>query len=269
MFTNKIVLITGGSGGLGKNLAINYAKQNAKIINLSRDYSKMEKLNLELNKINSLNNKFYSVDVSDYRAIENIKNTLKNNHEIPDIIINNAAGNFLSKFENLSANGFNRVVDIVLKGNFNITHCFGKELIKTNNKSVILNILTTYTSTGCAYAIPSAAAKSGVESMMKSLSVEWGKNNVRFVGIAPGGMENTGGIEKLDRMGFYNYYNKINNPSSRLAKLDEISDLALFLTSEKANYINGETITIDGGEKIKNSGQFNFLQNIPFFERLI
>ena len=108
MYANKKVLITGGSSGLGKQLAISYAKNQAQIINLSRNIVKMENLNKDLNKINNLDNKFYSVDVSNYKEIENVKNILKQSNNMPDIIINNAAGNFLCLFENLTENGWKK-----------------------------------------------------------------------------------------------------------------------------------------------------------------
>lgn len=269
MYANKTVLITGASSGLGKKLAIEYAKNNAKIINLSRNQEKMINLNKQLNQINFKKNKYFSIDISHYKEVEKVKNSLLESNDIPDIIINNAAGNFLCKFENLSLNGWRRINDIVLNGNFNITHNFGKLLIDQNKSGIFLNISTTYSDKGTAYAAPSAAAKAGCDALMKSLSVEWGKKNIRFVGIAPGGMKDTGGIKKLDKFGLYDYYNKINNPSSRLANLQEISDLAIFLTSENASYINGEIVTIDGGEINKNSGQFSFLQNIPYFDKLL
>ena len=129
MYSNKKVLITGASSGLGKSLALAYANQNAKIINLSRSIEKMTTLNNQLNNINKLNNKFFSVDVSKYDEILKIKNSLQRENNLPDIIINNAAGNFLCPFEKLTPNGWQRINDIVLNGAFNIYHIFGKSFI--------------------------------------------------------------------------------------------------------------------------------------------
>ena len=142
MYKFKNILITGASSGLGKNLAINYAKKGAKIINISRNVDKMKNLNNELNNINNLNNIFYSADVSDYKKMEEIKNALLMQKIVPDVIINNAAGNFLCNFEDLSENGWKRIIDIVLNGSFNIYHIFGKELIKQKKSGVFLNIST-------------------------------------------------------------------------------------------------------------------------------
>lgn len=269
LYKNKTVLITGASSGLGKNMAINYAKNGAKIINLSRDITKMEVLNKKLNKINNLENKFYPVDISNYKQIKIVKDDLKSKSILPDVIVNNAAGNFLCPFDKLSENGWNRVIDIVLNGNFNVTHLFGKELIKMKKSGVFLNITTTYADTGSALVTPSAAAKAGVDALMKSLVVEWGKHNIRLLGIAPGPINNSGGIVKLDPLNIFKYYNDYTNPRKRMCDPNEISNLAMFLTSEYADYINGDIIRIDGGELNKNSGEFNFVTNIPYYEKFM
>jgi len=269
IYKNKTVLITGANSGLGKNMALNYAKAGGRIINLSRDITKMEEINNKLNKINNLENKFYPVDISNYKQVEIIKNDIIKKNMIPDVIINNAAGNFLCPFDKLSNNGWNRIIDIVLNGNFNVTHLFGKELIKKKKPAVFLNITTTYTNTGSALVVPSAVAKSGVDALMKSLTVEWGKHNIRFVGVAPGPIKNSGGIVKLDPFNVFKNYNNYTNPRGRMCDPDEISNLAMFLTSEYADYINGEIVRIDGGELNKNSGEFNFVTNIPFYEKFI
>lgn len=278
MYKGKNVLITGASNGLGKVMALAYAKEQATVINLSRNILKMKTLNKNLNLINNKQNKFFSVDVSNYDEILKIKNNLLREDLFPNIIINNAAGNFLSPFEELTPNGWKRINDIVLNGGFNIYHIFGKEIIKqkrenikNNNKyekTVFLNISTTYSENSSALVIPSACAKSGVDNLMKGLTVEWSKYNMRFVGIAPGPISNSGGASKLDPFGIFKNYNNYVNPSKRMCDPREIADLAIFLTSKKADYINGEIIKIDGGEYIKNQGEFSFLTNIPFYERL-
>ena len=269
MYRNKIVLITGASSGLGKNLAIHYAKQKAKIINISRSIGKMETLNKQLNDINNNNNKYYSADISKYDEIMRIKSNIVTEDIIPDIIINNAAGNFLCPFEKLTKNGWTRIIDIVLNGSFNIYHIFGKLLIKNKKPGVFLNISTTYSENSSALVIPSASAKAGVDNIMKGLTTEWSKYNLRFVGISPGPISNSGGSSKLDPFGLYKHYNNYVNPSKRMCHPDEISHLSMYLTSDKCNYINGEIIRIDGGEYIQNTGEFNFLTNIPFYHKLI
>ena len=270
MYANKTILITGANSGLGRNLALNYAKQGGRIVNLSRNIKKMESLQKELENINHKYHFYYPVDVSNFKQIEIIKKDMLIKKIIPDVVINNAAGNFLCSFRKLTPNGWNRVIDIVLNGTFNVTKIFGEEMIRHNKQGVFLTISTTYANTGSALTIPSAVAKSGTETLMKSLSVEWSKYNIRFVGIAPGPMENTGGLSKLDKLNLYKYRNYWINPRKRMANLDEISELSLFLTNNDcADYINGTIIRIDGGEYNKNSGQFNFITNIPFWEKIL
>lgn len=269
MYTNKVILITGASSGLGRNLAINYAKHGAKIINLSRNKNKMKLVNDELNIINNKINHYYSVDVSKYNEIKKINNSLKEQNIYPDIIINNAAGNFLCPFNKLTENGWKRIIDIVLNGSFNIYHIFGKELIEKKKKAIFLNISTTYSETGSALVIPSSVAKAGVDNLIRGLTVEWSNYNIRLVGIAPGPISNSGGASKLDPYKIFKHYNNYVNPRQRMCSQDEISELAMYLTSDKADYINGEIVRIDGGEVVKNSGEFNFLTNIPFYQKLI
>ncbi len=268
-YQNKIILITGASSGLGKNLALNYAKQGARIINLSRNKDKMNHLNENLNYLNQKKNLYYSTDVSDYDKVKEVKNDLKSQNLIPDIVINNAAGNFLCPFNQLSKNGWKRIIDIVLNGSFNIYHNFGNEMIIQKKSGVFLNISTTYSQTGSAFVIPSGSAKAGVDNMIKGLTVEWSPHNIRLVGIAPGPIKDSGGASKLDPFNIFSLYSDYNNPRRRSAYPDEISNLSMFLTSDLADYINGQIISIDGGETIKNSGEFNFITNIPYHQKLI
>jgi 2,4-dienoyl-CoA reductase len=268
MYANKKILITGASSGLGKAIAIAYAKEKGQIINLSRNIEKIENLNKTLNKINNIENIGYSVDVSKYHEILKVKNNLVRENNLPNIIINNAAGNFLCPFEELTPNGWKRINDIVLNGAFNIYHIFGKTFIQKKREAVFLNISTTYSENSSALVIPSASAKAGVDNIMKGLTVEWSKHNMRFVGIAPGPIADSGGASKLDPFGIFKRYNNYINPSKRMCKPEEIANLSLFLTSKKCDYINGEIIRIDGGEYIKNQGEFSFLTNIPFYEKL-
>ena len=268
MYKGKKVLITGASSGLGKALALAYTRERASIINLSRNLEKMRDLNNKLKYINNSDHKYYNVDVSNYDEILKVKNNILRENALPDIIINNAAGNFLCPFEKLTPNGWKRINDIVLNGAFNIYHIFGKTFIEKKREAVFLNISTTYSQNSSALVIPSAAAKAGVDNIMKGLTVEWSKYGMRFVGIAPGPIADSGGASKLDPFGVFKKYNNYVNPSKRMCNPQEIADLALFLTSKKADYINGTIVNIDGGEYIKNQGEFSFLTNIPFYEKL-
>jgi len=267
MYHNKTILITGASSGLGRNLAKQYAKNGGRIINVSRDVLKMASLQNRLNQINSYDHLYFSADVSKYSEISEIQKVLSKKEIYPDVVINNAAGNFLCPFNKLSENGWRRIIDIVLNGSFNIYHIFGKHLIDNKKPGVFLNVSATYSDTGSALVIPSSAAKAGVDNLMRGLTVEWSPHNIRFVGIAPGPIEDSGGAKKLDPFNIFKLYNNYTNPRKRMATQKEICDLSMYLTSDKADYINGEIVRIDGGEVVKNSGEFNFLTNIPFYRR--
>tara|TARA_B100000401_G_scaffold83709_1_gene52980 strand:- start:4563 stop:5369 length:807 start_codon:yes stop_codon:yes gene_type:complete len=264
MYHNKTILITGASSGLGRNLAKHYAKNGGRIINISRDVLKMTSLQNRLKEINSYDHMYFSADVSKYNEIDKIRKVLDKKQIYPDVIVNNAAGNFLCPFIKLSENGWRRIIDIVLNGSFNIYHIFGKHLIENKKGGVFLNISATYSETGSAYVIPSSVAKAGVDNLMRGLTVEWSPHNIRLVGVAPGPISDTGGAQKLDPFNIFKLYNKYTNPRKRMASQAEICDLVLYLTSNKSDYINGEIVRIDGGELVKNAGEFNFLSNVPF-----
>jgi|TARA_Y100000816_G_C26067824_1_gene561314 2,4-dienoyl-CoA reductase len=269
MYHNKTILITGASSGLGRTLALKYAQQGGKIIHISRNISRINALQRQLEVINQQTHLSFSADVSQYQSIQKIQQELQCKNVYPDIIIHNAAGNFLCPFSDLSENGWKRIIDIVLHGSFNIYHIFGNAMIERKNPGIFLNISTTYADTGSALVIPSAVAKAGVDNLMRGLTVEWSPHDIRFVGIAPGPIQNSGGSSKLDPFRLFQYYNNYINPRKRMATQDEIAELSLFLTSKKADYINGEIIRIDGGEVVQNSGEFNFLTRIPFYNKII
>ena len=156
MYKHKNILITGASSGLGRNIALHYAKEGGRIINISRSIPKMETLQKELCQQNTNKHMYFSADVSNYQEIKMIQKEMSTQRIYPDIIINNAAGNFLCPFNELTPNGWNRVIDIVLNGTFNIYHLFGKQLIDKKRPGIFLNISTTYSETGSALVIPSS-----------------------------------------------------------------------------------------------------------------
>lgn len=268
MYHNKTILITGASSGLGRTMALKYAKEGGRIVHISRNAQRINSLQRELEQINTQQHVPVSADVSQYKSIQNIQSELQSQHIYPDICVHNAAGNFLCTFRNLSENGWKRIIDIVLHGSFNVYHVFGNAMIQQKRPGVFLNISTTYAKTGSALVIPSAVAKAGVDNLMRGLTVEWSPHDIRFVGIAPGPIQGSGGASKLDPFNVFQYYNQYINPRKRMGTQDEIAELALYLTSKKADYINGEIIHIDGGEVVQNSGEFNFITRIPFYESL-
>ena len=204
-------------------------------------------------------------DVRHYDQVEAMLQEVLKTYGKVDVLLNNAAGNFISPTERLSANAFDTVIDIVLKGSKNCTLAFGKHWIETKQPhSTILNIVTTYAFTGSAYVVPSAAAKAGVLAMTRSLAVEWAKYGIRTNAIAPGPFPTQGAWDRLlpgDLAEKFDMAKKV--PLGRVGNHQELANLAAYLVSDFSAYINGEVIVIDGGEWLKGAGEFNILEAIP------
>ena len=259
---NKVILVTGGGSGLGKSMATRFAELGASLVIASRRKDVISDTTSQIRKTGE-ECLGLQCDVRDMDQVDNmIKNSLNKFGKI-DILINNAAGNFISPTEMLSPGGFKAVVDIVLTGTFNCTLAVGKEMIKQKSGN-ILNIVTTYAWTGSGYVVPSASAKAGVLAMTRSLAVEWAKYNIRTNAIAPGPFITEGAWKRLAPPGF-NIKKKLKNriPLKRFGEHIELANLATYLISEQSGYINGEVVTIDGGEWLKGAGQFNDLDKLP------
>lgn len=262
---DKTVLITGGGSGLGKAMTKRLLELGATLIITSRSLERLEKTKKELESETNGKVFIFSCDVRDYENVEKMLDQAIEATGGIDVLVNNAAGNFISPTERLSPNAFNTVVDIVLKGTSNCTLALGKRWIanKEKNKS-ILNIVTTYSWTGSAYVVPSAAAKAGVLALTRSLAVEWAKYGIRTNAIAPGAFPTKGAMERLlppELQHLTDMTKKI--PMRRVGKHEELGNLASYIISDYASFLNGEVITLDGGEWLQGAGQFNFLQQIP------
>ncbi|MGV3642229.1 MAG: SDR family oxidoreductase, partial [Adhaeribacter sp.] len=181
-----------------------------------------------------------------------------------DGLVNNAAGNFVSPTERLSHKAFDVVTDIVLKGSYNCTLALGKHWIAARQAAVILNIVTTYASTGSGYVVPSACAKAGVLALTRSLGAEWGKYGIRSNAIAPGPFPTEGAMSRLFPPPLDRLLDPVKRiPLGRLGQHQELANLAAYLVSDYAGYVNGEVITLDGGEWLYGAGEFNQLDQVP------
>lgn len=262
---DKTILITGGGSGLGKAMAKRFLELGAILVITSRNLEKLEGAKKDLESETKGKVFVFSCDVRDYDSVERMVDQAISATGGIDVLLNNAAGNFISPTERLSPNAFNTVVDIVLKGTSNCTLALGKRWIanKEFNKS-ILNIVTTYSWTGSAYVVPSAAAKAGVLALTRSLAVEWAKYGIRSNAIAPGAFPTKGAMERLLPPQLQHLTDMTTKvPMGRLGKHEELGNLASYMVSDYASFLNGEVITLDGGEWLQGAGQFNFLQQIP------
>ena len=260
----KTIVITGGGTGLGKAMGTYFLQLDANLVITSRKDDVIQNTAREMEQ--STGGKVLAVacDVREYSQVENVLAEAIKTFGQVDSLINNAAGNFISPTERLSANAFSSIIDIVLKGSVNCTLAFGKHWIKEKQTASVLNIVTTYAFTGSAYVVPSACAKGGVLAMTRSLAAEWGKYGIRTNAIAPGPFPTKGAWERLlpgDLAEKFDFKNRV--PLKRVGDHQELANLAAFLVSDFSAYINGEVITIDGGEWLQGAGQFNGLEAIP------
>jgi NAD(P)-dependent dehydrogenase (short-subunit alcohol dehydrogenase family) len=262
---DKVIVVTGGGSGLGKAMTKYFMELGAKVVITSRDLEKLKNTASELENETKGTCLPLSCDVRHYEQVELMLQEVIKTFGKVDILLNNAAGNFISPTERLSANAFDTVIDIVLKGTKNCTLAFGKHWIDTKQTSAtILNIVTTYAFTGSAYVVPSATAKAGVLALTRSLAVEWAKYGIRSNAIAPGPFPTKGAWDRLlpgDLKEKFDLAKKV--PLKRVGDHQELANLAAYLVSDFSAYINGEVVVIDGGEWLKGAGQFNILEAIP------
>jgi len=262
LLNEKSIIVTGGGTGLGKSMATRFAELGANLVITSRRQEVIDKTAEELRE---LGGKVLAIacDVREPEQVNNMVDQTVNEFGKIDILLNNAAGNFISPTEDLSPNAFKTVVDIVLNGTFNCTQAVGKVMRKKEG-GVILNIVTTYAWTGSGYVVPSACAKAGVLAMTRSLAVEWAKYGIRTVAIAPGPFPTEGAWSRLAPPGL-GIKKKMKNrvPLKRVGEHIELANLATYLISDQAGYINGEVVTIDGGEWLQGAGEMNELEKLP------
>jgi NAD(P)-dependent dehydrogenase (short-subunit alcohol dehydrogenase family) len=259
----KTILVTGGGSGLGKSMSTYFLQLGANVIICSRNLEKINKAVDELHAATGGNVSGYACDVRKYEEVEHVvKQGIEKYGEINGLV-NNAAGNFISPTERLSHRAFDSVVDIVLKGSYNCSLALGKYWIENKIKANVLSIVTTYAWVGSGYVVPSACAKAGVLAMTRSLAVEWGKYGLRFNAIAPGPFPTKGAWDRLFPKEFMDKLD-INNkiPVGRVGEHQELANLAAYLMSDYSAYVNGDVVTIDGGEWMQNGGEFTWVGNM-------
>lgn len=273
--SDKVIVVTGGGSGLGKAMTKYFLELGAKVAITSRDFEKLKTTASELEKetnktrgeaeLSGPNCLPIQCDVRHYDQVEAMLSEVLKTFGRVDVLLNNAAGNFISPTERLSANAFDTIIDIVLKGSKNCTLAFGKHWIAEKQTNCnVLNIVTTYAWTGSGYVVPSATAKAGVLAMTRSLAVEWAKYGIRMNAIAPGPFPTKGAWDRLlpgDLAEKFDMAKKV--PLKRVGDHQELANLAAYLVSDFSAYINGEVIVIDGGEWLQGAGQFNMLEKIP------
>ena len=255
LLKDKVVVVTGGGTGLGKSMSARFLALGAKLVIASRGEGHLEEAAAELGKSGG---EVLPVqcDVRDPASVDAMVRKAVERFGHIDCLVNNAAGNFLCPTEDLTYNGFNTVVQIVLYGTFNCTQAVGKQMIAQGTGGSILSIITPYAWTGSAYVVPSAVAKAGVLTMMRSLAVEWARYGIRANAIAPGPFPTEGAFSRLMPAGMDDTLITKEIPAGRFGRHDELANLASFLLADGSGYITGDCVTIDGGRWLMG-GEFN------------
>ena len=257
---DKIIWVTGGGTGLGKSMVKYFVELGAKVAISGRRENKLIETAEEISK----ENVFPVVcDVRESGQVDSALEEIVNHFGSLNGLVNNAAGNFISPTERLSHRAFDIIIDIVLKGSKNCTLSCGKYWIENKISASVLNIVTTYAWTGSGYVVPSATAKAGVLAMTRSLAVEWAKYGMRHNAIAPGPFPTKGAWDRLfpkEMADTISLEKRV--PLKRVGKHQELANLAAYLMSDFSSYVNGEVVTIDGGEWLQGAGQFNQMEAI-------
>lgn len=258
----KTIIVTGGGTGLGKSMSRYFLQLGANVTICSRRQAVIDQTAQELMHETGGVVLAVQCDVRNPMEIENVIAQTVEKFGRVDGLLNNSAGNFISPTERLSYKAFDTVVDIVLRGTYYFTLAVGKYWIENNIKGTVLNISTTYATTGSGYVVPSAVAKGGALIMTKSLAAEWGKYGIRLNCIAPGPFPTKGAWERLFPEPLASLMDPTGRiPLKRVGEHQELANLAAYLMSDFSGYITGECITIDGGEVLSN-GEFNHLEQV-------
>jgi NAD(P)-dependent dehydrogenase (short-subunit alcohol dehydrogenase family) len=258
LLQNKRILITGGGTGLGKGMAQRFLELGATVHICGRREEVLEQTTAELSQKTQGTIHAIPCDVRNLEAVEAMIDSIWS--EVPlDILVNNAAGNFIARTEDLSPGAWNSVIGIVLMGTLNCTLACGRRWLKSSHRGTVLSISATYAPVGSAYVVPSAVSKAGVEALTRSLAVEWGNRGIRMNAIAPGPIPTQGAFSRVLPRAELETLALDRNPQHRFGTVEELANLAAFLVSDGSAYINGEVIRMDGGEFLQGAGEFSNL----------
>jgi NAD(P)-dependent dehydrogenase (short-subunit alcohol dehydrogenase family) len=258
LLKGRTIFITGGGTGLGKSMALRFAELGANVFLMGRRPEPLAETVKEM-VAQGARGAYFAGDIRDFTAVENAITAAFGEFGGVDTLVNNAAGNFIARTEKLSPNAFQAVVGIVLQGTFHCTLALGRRWIEAKQPGNVLNIVTTYAAANCGsgFVVPSACAKAGVLAMTRSLAVEWARHRIRLNAIAPGPFPTEGAFSRLLPSPELEQRAREQHPMKRFGRHEELANLAVYLLSEAAEYVNGECVVIDGGLWLRGAGEFN------------
>ena len=264
LLKGRAIFLSGGGSGLGRSMTLYFASLGANMFIIGRREEPLKETCEAIRQAGGMA-AYAACDVRDFAAVEAAADQADAEFGRIDTVVNNAAGNFMARTEKLSPNAFDTVVSIVLNGSFHCTQAFARKWIAQKKTGNVLNITTTYAAANCgsAFVVPSSCAKAGLLAMTTSLAVEWGKYGIRLNAIAPGPFPTEGAWSRLIPSKEFEDHARDSNPMKRFGKHEELANLAAFLVSDMAQYINGECVVIDGGQWLQGAGEFNDLLMLP------
>ena len=260
LLQGKRILVTGGGTGLGRAMSEQFLRLGADVYICGRRQNVVDDTAKELMAAHGGSVKAFAIDIRHAQAVDEMIETIWQDGPL-DGLVNNAAGNFISRTEDLSPRGFDAIANIVLHGTFYTTQAVGKRWIRDKHKGSVVSIVVTWVWTGSPYVVPSAMSKSGIDAMTKSLAVEWGRHGIRLNAIAPGPIYTKGAWERLSP-GKDNMSRKESNPMGRQGEQSELQNLATFLMSDGCDWLTGQTIALDGAGYLANGASFTYLADL-------
>jgi NAD(P)-dependent dehydrogenase (short-subunit alcohol dehydrogenase family) len=265
MYTDRLlagrrILVTGGGTGLGKSMAARFLQLGAEVHICGRRKSVCDDTAAELMKAHGGKVTSHGVDIRDAAAVDAMVGAIFADGPLTDLI-NNAAGNFISRTEDLSPRGFDAVANIVMHGTFYVTQAVGKRWVAGKNRGNVVSIVVTWVRNGSPYVVPSAMSKAAIHAMTMSLATEWGRYGIRLNAIAPGEIPTEGMSKRIKPGDEAGAKTIATNPMGRVGTMEELQNLAVFLISGGCDWINGETIAMDGAQALASGGNFYNLRD--------